>query len=243
MQSRHGYRRRAMPAVASALELDTFWSEIKAQEPAPLRELREELARPDSSPFFSYDGAKLLLSLSKSRADEALALAAISRTDLRDVQSTDYFLTVHAMSVDGLDTTAAAFKILNDDQFQAYIAQHALKLNQEMCLSYLLLPTDEAFYLSPAQNLLLNEQSLVAQKSLLTLLANTATKQGDAAIARFAADSTRPPEARAYARTIMDATQKMATLPLVGMSSKSYAMLKMEQRQLLGRVSDEEIPE
>jgi hypothetical protein len=224
-------------------ELDAFWSEIKAQEPAPLRELREELARPDSPPFFSYDGAKLLLSLSKSRADDALALAAISRADLRDVQYIDYFLTVHAMSVDGLDTTAAAFKILSDDRFQIYIAQHALKLDQETCLLYLLLPTDETFYLSPAANLLLTEQSLAAQKSLLTLLANTVTKQGDAAIARFEADSTRSPQARAYARTIMDATQKMSTLPLLGISSKSYASLKTEQRQLFGRVSDEALGE
>jgi hypothetical protein len=85
----------------------------------------------------------------------------------------------------------------------------------------------------------LDEQSLPAQKSLLTLLANTVTKQGDAAIVRFAADSTRPEEARAYARAIIDDTQKMATATIAGMSFKSYAVLKTEQRQLFGRVSDE----
>jgi hypothetical protein len=181
--------------------LDAFWTDVKAN-PTALPALRNELANADSPPFFSYDGAKLLLSLSKSREDEALALTAISRTDLRDLQSTDYFLTVHAMAVDGLDTTAAAFKLLGEDQFQAYIAQHALKLDQEMCLLYLLLPTDETYYLNAAESRLLTEQRVAAQKSLLTLLANTVTKQGDAAIVRFAADPTRPEEARAYARTI-----------------------------------------
>lgn len=218
--------------------LDAFWTEVKAN-PSALPELRKELARPDASAFFSYDGAKLLLSLSKSRDDEALALVAISRSDLRDLQSTDYFLTVHAMAVDGLDTTAAAFKILSEDQFQAYIAQHALKLDQEMCLLYLLLPTNESFYLNAAERRLSTEQDVVAQKSLLTLLANTVTKQGDAAIVRFAADPTRSQEARAYAHTIIDATHKMATAPLIGMSLKSYDALKTDQRQLFGRVSDE----
>jgi hypothetical protein len=143
------------------------------------------------------------------------------------------------MAVDGLDTTAAAFKLLGEDQFQAYIAQHALKLDQEMCLLYLLLPTDETYYLNAAESRLLTEQRVAAQKSLLTLLANTVTKQGDAAIVRF----TRPEEARAYARTIIEATQKMAALPLVGVSSKSYSELKTEQRQLFGRVSDEALSE
>jgi len=138
-----------------------------------------------------------------------------------------------------LNTTAAALKILGEEQFQAYIPQHALKLDQEMCLLYLLLPTDETFYLRAAEDRLSTEQNVVSQKSLLTLLANTVTKQGDAAIVRFAADSSRSAKARAYAHTIIDATHKMSTAPLIGTSLKSYATLKSDQRQLFGRVSDE----
>ena len=37
----------------------------------------------------------------------------------------------------------------------------------------------------------------------------------------------------------MQATKKMADLPLVGLSTKSYESLKAEQRQLFARVSDE----
>jgi plasmid stabilization system protein ParE len=74
---------------------------------------------------------------------------------------------------------------------------------------------------------------------LLSVLGDTTTKQGDAAIARFAADASQPEEARAYARTIMEITKKMADLPLVGVSTKSYEALKTEQRQLFARVSDE----
>jgi|HubBroStandDraft_6_1064221.scaffolds.fasta_scaffold333555_2 hypothetical protein len=219
--------------------LDAFWAEVKANQAIDLPALREELARPDAPAFFEFDGAKLLLSLSKSRADEIIALSAISHADLADLQSTDYFLTVHAMSVDGLNTTTVALKILENDKFQAYIPQHALTLDQEMCLAYLLLPTEERFYLTTIEQRLFQEKSVVAQKSLLSVLGDTATKQGDAAIARFAADASQPEQARAYARTIMGATNKMTDLPLVGISTKSYESLKAEQRQLFARVSDE----
>src|SRR5258708_32640343 len=112
-----------------------------------------------------------------------------------------------------------------------------------MCRAYLLLPTEERFYLAAIEQRLFREKSVVAQKSLLSVLGDTATKQGDAAIARFAADASQPEEARAYARTIMEAAKKMTDLPLVGLSTKSYEALKTEQRQLFARVSDEALSE
>lgn len=220
-------------------KLDTFWTDVKANQATYLPALRNELVRPDAPAFFEYDGAKLLLSLSKLRSDESIALSAINHANLADLQYTDYFLTVHAMSVDGLDTTTAALKILEDDKFQAYIPQHALTLDQELCLTYLLLPTEERFYLAAVEQQLFQEKSIIAQKSLLSVLGDTSTKDGDATIARFAADTSQPEDARTYARTIMEATKKMTDLPLVGFSTKSYESLKTEQRQLFARVSDE----
>jgi hypothetical protein len=167
--------------AAESKKLDTFWTDVKAKQVTDLPALREELARPDAPAYFEYDGAKLLLSLSKLRSDESIALSAINHANLADLQFADYFLTVHAMSVDGLDTTTAALKILEDDKFQAYIPQHALTLDQEMCLTYLLLPTEERFYLAAVEQRLFQEKSIVAQKSLLSVLGDTATKQGDAA--------------------------------------------------------------
>jgi hypothetical protein len=224
---------------AKSKQLDIFWAGVKAYQVTDLPALREELARPDAPAYFEYDGAKLLLSLSKLRSDQSIALSAIGHADLADLQATDYFLTVHALSVEGLDTTSAALKILTDDNFQAYIPQHALKLDQEMCLTYLLLPTEERFYLAAVAQRLFQEKSIVAQKSLLSVLGDTATKQGDAAIARFAADNSQSEAAREYARSIMVAIKNMTDSPLAGFSTQSYESLKTEQRQLFARVSDE----
>ena len=228
---------------AKSKELDAFWSSVKAGGSARLDELRQELRRPDSPSFFGYDGAKLLLSLSNTSEDRSLALTAMTRADLQDLQRDDYFLTVHSFAVDQLDTSEAAFKILRDDQFQVFIPQHYLTLNQEMCLLYLLLPTRETFYLEKAERRLLEEKSVTAQKSLLTLLAYTVTKSGDAAIARFAASSDEPQESRSYANKILKATRGMESASIAGFSTASYESLKEQQRKLFARVSDEALDE
>lgn len=229
--------------VKRSKDLDAFWSSIKTGGAGALAGLREELARADSSPYFSYDGAKLLLSLSKSSADRALALKSIERADLSDIQYDDYFWTIHEFSVDGMDTTEAAFKILGDDKFKVDVPQHALILDQEMSFLYLLLPTKEAYFLERAEQRLFSETSVVAQKSLLTLIGSTVTKSGDDAIARFAAAPEQPEESRNYAQKIIKTTRDMESIAILGLSVSSYESLKEDQRKLFGRVSDEALGE
>ena len=227
---------------AKSKELDAFWEYVQARGPQGLEELRRELRRSDLPVFFNYDGAKLLLSLSKAREDRSLALVAIGRADLRDIQWTDYFYTVHSMAVDGLDTTDAALKILGV-QFRVVVPQHALTLGQDFCLLYLLLPTDELFYLDKLERRLFQEKDVTAIKSVLLVLGYTVTRKGDDAIKRFSEDASKAEDARAYARNIMDDTKSVAKAPLVGRSTSSFDSLKAERRKLLARVSDEALLE
>jgi len=227
---------------AKSKELDAFWEYVKARGPQGLDELRRELRRPDLPVFFNYDGAKLLLSLSKEREDRSLALATIGKADLRDIQWEDYFYTVHSMAVDGLDTTDAALKILAV-QFRVFVPQHVLTLGQNFCLLYLLLPTDELFYLDRLERRLFQEKDVTAIKSVLLVLGYTVTRKGDDAIKRFSEDASKTEEARAYARNIMEDTKSMAKAVLVGRSTSSFDSLKAERRKLLARVSDEALLE
>jgi len=108
-----------------------------------------------------------------------------------------------------------------------------------MCLLHLLLPMSESFYLGAAERRRFEERSVAAQKSLLNLLGNSVTKQANAAIARLASDATQSEARRADAATIIEATNVMRSVPLLGLSTKSYGELKDEQRMLFVRVSDE----
>jgi hypothetical protein len=228
---------------AKSNELDVFWNDVKARGPQGLEDLRAELRRSDAPVFFNYDGAKLLLSLSDSREDSSLALAAINRTELRDLQWSNYFFTIHSLAVKDLDTSDAALKILSEEKFQVFVPQHFLTLGQDFCLLYLLLPTDEAFYLDKIALRLFEEKNITAQKSLLMVLLYSATKKGDEAVRRFAEDRAKPEASRSYARAMMDSVKMARATPLLGWTSRSYDELKAERKKLMARVSDEALHE
>src|SRR5882672_6454522 len=111
-------------------QLDHFWSMAKADPVNILPLLRRELADPSNSAFFFYDGSKLLLSLSKDRADQLLALRSIPKADLMGIQHDDYLRTIKWFANNGFDTREAAFRILAFPDFKAFIPQHALTLGQ-----------------------------------------------------------------------------------------------------------------
>ena len=179
--------------------LDQFWNKAKVQRDTYVPALRQELADFSNPPFFLYDGASLLSTLSNDPADRKIILAAIAHTDLRDLQMKDYFFLVHKMAALGEDTTAAAFNILATPNFQVFIPQHVLTLGQNYCLVYMLLPTDQQLWQRPAIDRLHTEKDETAQKSLLLLLWYAQTPESDKAIEDFASDASKPQASKTYA--------------------------------------------
>lgn len=235
-------------------ELDTFWERVKSDPARYLSLLRHALADGTSPSFFSYDGSKLLLSLSPEREDQQLALTAIPRCDLRDVQHKDYLFTVFRLAAQGLDTSEAAFKILEDPKFQVIVPEHALTLGQDFSLIYMLLPTSEDFHVGRAIDRLSVERDVTAQKSLLRLLWYTVTDAGDQAITRVAGSERHAAEVREFARDLSSTTETLrqaakppktlakAVADLVPKGA-DFAQIKQIRRSRLSRVSDEALHE
>jgi hypothetical protein len=219
--------------------LDQFWAKAKSQSEIYVPGLRRELADFSNPPFFLFDGSKLLMSLSKDPADRKIILAAIAHTDLRDLQWIDYFLLVQSMAAQGEDTAAAAFHILAEPKFQVFIPQHSLTLAQDYCLIYMLLPTNQDFWLKPAVERLHGENDPVAQKSLLLLLWYAQTADSDKTIADFSTDAGRPSVSKAYARQL--AHRKDSTDMKVGATAlpASEESLRKARRERMKAVSDE----
>lgn len=217
--------------------LDAFWDEVKASQARALPLLRNELRDTSNSAFFSYDGAKLLLSLSESKEDRALALEAIPRADLRSIQPTDYLRTVHWFARNDYDTTKAAIRILDYPDFKAFIPQHVLTLGQNYSLIYMLFPLPESRYLAPLIERLGVETRPESQKSILLLLWYTITPEGKAALARFAADESKPKETRDFARSL--GARRFPANPNV----TAVDQLRFERRKMMHRLSDEALIE
>ena len=181
----------------------------------------------------------LLLSLSDTSPNRKIALAAIAHSDLSDVQPKDYFFQVHRMATLNEDTTAAAFRILEQSKFQVFIPQHSLMLGQNYLLIYMLLPTSQDYWLQPAIDRIETERDEIAQKSLILLLWYVQTDDGDKAIARFAADASKPLGARNYAKQIMQGKGKLTAKQRAEALSSTEIALRQKRRERMKAVSDE----
>ena len=221
--------------------LDVFWKKVKSGKSAYLPVLKSELQKPEAQPFFLYDGSMLLLQLSDTAENRRVALQAIARCDLRDIQPTEYLRQVHRLASMGENTAAAAFHILSDPKFQAIIPQHALTLGQNYSLIYMLLPTDDANWLRQAAKLLESEANVTAQKSLLLLLWYAQTKESDSAITDFAAIPGKPAASRDYARELLARKNKVPREIVQPMQSEGS--IRNARRKLMKRISDEALIE
>jgi hypothetical protein len=220
--------------------LDQFWDKAKAQRSVYVAGLRAELTDFSNPPFFLYDGSMLLLTLSDTHEDHVIALAAIAHCDLRDVQRGDYFWKVHRLASLGEDTSAAALHVLDDPSFTVIVPEHALTLGQDFVLVYLLLPTEDRFWLQPAINRLKSERDETAQKSLIRLLWYAQDNAADRTMAAFGSDASKPEATRKIAR---EASQKpqlgvkaLAEIASLGSTEES---LRMKRRKRMQAVSDE----
>jgi len=219
--------------------LDRFWSKAKSQREAYLPALRQELADFTNPPFFLYDSSKLLLNLSNGPQDRRIVLAAIAHCDLRDLQWIDYFMLVHGLAAEGENTTAAAFHILGEPKFQVFIPQHVLTLAQNYSLVYLLIPTDESFWVGPAVERLRIEGDETAQKSLLLLLWYAQRSECDEAIGEFASDPSNPNASRSYANELIHRKDKVNRAGRVVAFSSNEQALREARRKRMRAVSDE----
>src|SRR3984893_3505153 len=222
-----------------SVALDQLWTRAKAGPSLYIPALRQELGDFKNPIFFLYDGSALLLSLSDTPADRKIALAAMARCDLRDVQAKDYFLQVHRMASLSEDTTAAAFHILEQPKFTVFIPQHVLTLGQDYVLIYLLLPTDMDYWLQPAINRLKTETDETAQKSLLLLLWYAQTEAADKAVSAFAGDDSKPSVSRTYANERVHRKDKIAVKDRAEALVASEPSLRQKRRERLKAVSDE----
>jgi len=222
--------------------LDEFWAKAKSQSAVYVPGLRRELADFSNPPFFLFDGSMLLKSLSKDPVDGndgKIMLAAVAHSDLRDIQSHDYFMFVQNMAARGEDTTAAAFHILAEPKFQVFIPQHFMTLAQNYSLTYMLLPTNQDFWVQPAIERLGGENDATAQKSLLLLLWYAQTPGADKAIADFSTGTGKSADSKAYAMELIHRKDSVN----VGAGEKtqlaSEESLRKARRERLKAVSDE----
>ena len=225
--------------AAKSKAMDGFWDQVKASPDSELPLLRAELARKDDPSFFMTDGSALLLSLSHTRPDEILAAEAMSRCDLKDVTPSAYFYAVHALSMDGVDTTSAPFHILDEPGFTVPVPQHPMTLDVLSALPFLLLPMDEALWIPAARARFRTAEDEGTLRALLNLFFYSQTAASDDAIAEASRDPRLSASVRKDALAFEAEARKALTIesPVQG----DQTQIREARRKRLGVVSDEAI--
>jgi hypothetical protein len=182
--------------------LDGLWNDVKSDTTKYLPLLRNELTAPNHNPFFYYDGAMLLLSLSKTDNDKTVAANAIAKCDLADIDQKGYVTTLNELSNAGINVTKAAVRILDDTSFTFFVPQHVMYFRQGECLTYMLLPQKREFYEDTLISMFksVNQNS---QKSILYTFWYAYTCKGDSLINAVIQDRTISKEVSTFAKELM----------------------------------------
>jgi len=182
--------------------LDVLWNEVKSDTSKNLPLLRDELNKPNHNPYFYYDGAILLYSLSNTASDKTIAANSIAKCDLSDIPPKAYVGILNEFSNDGINVTKAAVKILNDTAFSFFLPQHVMYFRQGDCLSYMLLPEKQELYIDTLISLFksVNPNS---QKAILYTLWFAYNCKGDSLIKLSINDNTLNKEVRDYAKEML----------------------------------------
>lgn len=168
--------------------MDAFWEKVTKNKDNYLVELRTELKDFSNPTFFLYDGGHLLISLSESKDDYQIALDAMTRVNLKDVDPTDYLKTIHFFARNELNITEAALKIISDEPFVAYIPQHAMSLDKGLSLRFMLLPIDSDLYINQTIEKLAALKDVGTINYVLNFLIYTCTCEADAVILKYSKD-------------------------------------------------------
>lgn len=228
----------AAQRTAKSGEMDAFWNDVAADKARTLPLLRVELQAADASPFFEMDGTSLLLSLSHTPEDLALAARCLPHVDLTDVVPRNYFMLVHELTGAGVDTSDAGLHVLDDAKFMVPVPQHAMTLDQEQSLVYLLLPVDARLWTSKAE-VRFKKAGEQEQRSLLALYFFAQTDATDRLLREAADDRSLPESVRKAATGFID--QENTALTERFTEPGTEAEVRATRAKRLTAVSDEAV--
>lgn len=174
---------------SKSAEMDKFWELVETDTKTYLPLLRKELKTQNYNPFFYYDGTMLLLKLSQTNEDMALAVSVLPNAKYCDVNQYQCFIALHWIGCQGINTYPAIKPMIDTPSFSVFISEHSLTLDQDYSVLYCLLPIDEKYYLDDLIVRLKTEKDPIICKTLLTAIAYSVTQKGQDAIKLFIKNS------------------------------------------------------
>ncbi len=221
--------------------MDKLFNKVKNDTTQYLPQLRNELIASGHNPYFYYDGCAFLLELSNAMADKSLIAKAIVKADVEDLSPEAYTRMLNQLANEGVDITAAALKILNDDKFSFFIPQHVFTFDQGYSLTYALLPQNTISYVDDLIAVF-KKSNPAAQKSIIMTLWFVYSCKGDALINAAIDDKSLNKDVRNFAKDAME-HGKLSNEEADYVRTLDKSALLNLRRQALKRFTDEAVAE
>ncbi len=220
--------------------LDSLFEKVIADTATYLPQLRERLLSNDHLPYFYFDGAHLLMIISKRQADLKIAAEAFSKSNIKDLDPKVYVSLLSQLAQNNVNVTDAAVKILEDSTFSFFIPQHAMYFNQGYSLTYCLLPLNPNAYVDTLITIFQQTQDIQVQKSIITTLWFSYSCKGDTFLLSLNETNSLAKEVAFYAKRLLanDELDRNYKRKLKKMNANELEEMK---QSALMRFSDEAI--
>ncbi|MCC6141293.1 MAG: hypothetical protein IT389_11860 [Nitrospira sp.] len=144
-------------------QMDQFWSSVKSQGQSGRECLKQLILAEQQDGFFVFDGTSLLMDMDQSPASLEVALAGLSKTNLKDIDSSGYIRMALFLFHKGLEITPLAEHYMIAQEVKGFVPQHAMRLDRET----------GAFFLYGSMPITTADQSLVRMLSVPELPARS----------------------------------------------------------------------
>ena len=215
-------------------KLDSFFNLVKKNKKKYIEPLRKELKRNDNFPYFYYDGAILLMELSKSKEDLNLVAQSLVKCNLKDIQGDAYYSILRYLLTNDIDIIDPALHILSDTKFQVYLVNHALTMNATLCLSFILPKYKPEIYIDKLIERY--KKSITTENKLLfiDLFVCSCCKKADDFLLQLKQDKSQPKDLRKYVKKVCKNFMNKGKE-----NKKKYAKYFNLRKQASNRLSDE----
>ncbi len=224
---------------AKTKELDQVWDQVRAAGDTGLTELRQALQADGGNRYFYFDGASLLLTISKRPEDLDLAIRAIGKADFAQLDWRGYFDVVREIGYYGGDVTLIALRVLEEPKFKIFVPQHALTIDPDFAIIYMIKDVPAAVSAPQLIRAFEREKDPTRQKYILTALWYTLDGPALAYINKLKPDAFAP----AVKERLVELQRRNTLVGHGGLFTPSFETLNRKRRATLDRLSDEALDE
>ncbi len=169
---------------AKTKEMDAFWNQAEAAGPPGVACIEDILQAEKTDHYFQFDAASWLFPRDKSPQTLPLIRGSIAAADFQETDPANYLSLALALSLEGVDVSVLADRLLHYPNAVIQIPEHALDLDSDTSALFLygsMAPADATRALIPE----LQTPELFVRSAAAHLLAEQMTEEGYRTLAQW----------------------------------------------------------